>query len=211
MGNPQDIDRVAPAAVDSASPGQRLRLAREARQLTRDAVAVQMRIEAKVIDALERDDYSQLPAAVFVRGYLRAYAKLVGLAAEPLVEAFDQRTMHVPPPLVLPTAIGPDIASRSGYARWIVFALALLSLLLFIGAFGPRVLFLILLATVMFGYALKPLGLVLAIVILIVVSAAGGHDFRNKEIVILTTVLVLFSVYAFVKGLGLPFNIWPGE
>lgn len=131
MGNPQDTDRDSPAAVGSASPGQRLRIAREARQLTRDAIAVQMRIEAKVIDALERDDYTQLPAAVFVRGYLRAYAKLVGLAAEPLVEAFDQRTTHTPPSLVLPTAIGPDIESRSGYAQWIVFALVLLSLLLF--------------------------------------------------------------------------------
>ena len=89
-------------------------------------------------------------------------------------------------------------------------ALALLSLLLFIGAFGPKSMFLILLAVVIFGYALKPLGLVLAIAILIVLSAAGGHDFRNKEIVILTIVLAVFSVYAFVKGLGLPFNLWPG-
>ena len=131
MGNPLDNDRDAPAAVESASPGQRLRIAREARQLTRDAVAVQMRIEAKVIDALERDDYTLLSAAVFVRGYIRAYAKLVGLAAEPLVDAFDQRTAQVPPRLVLPAAIGPDIESRSGYARWVVLALALLSLLLF--------------------------------------------------------------------------------
>jgi len=89
-------------------------------------------------------------------------------------------------------------------------ALALLSLLLFIGAFGPKSMFLILLAVVVFGYALKPLGLVLAIAILIVLSAAGGHDFRNKEVVILTIVLAVFSVYAFVKGLGLPFNLWPG-
>lgn len=88
-------------------------------------------------------------------------------------------------------------------------ALAGLSLLLFIGAFGPRAMFLILLATVIFGYALKPLGLVLAAVILIVVSAMGGHDFRKKEIVFLTIGLVLFGVYVFVKGLGLPFNLCP--
>ncbi len=90
-------------------------------------------------------------------------------------------------------------------------ALAGLSLFLFIGAFGPRSLFLILLAVVIFGYALKPLGLVLATVILIVLSAVGGHDFRKKEIVILTIVLVLFGVLLFVKGLGLPFKLWPGE
>jgi len=96
-------------------------------------------------------------------------------------------------------------------APMLQFALGGLSLFLFIGAFGPRAMFLILLGVVIFGYALKPLGLVLSIAILIVVSALGGHDFRKKEIVILTIVLVLFGVAVFVKGLGLPFNLWPGE
>lgn len=91
------------------------------------------------------------------------------------------------------------------------FALAGLALALFIGAFGPRAMFLILLAVVIFGYALKPLGLVLSTVLLIVMSALGGHDFRKKEIVILTIGLALFGVLVFVKGLGLPFNLWPGE
>jgi putative solute:sodium symporter small subunit len=91
------------------------------------------------------------------------------------------------------------------------FALTGLALALFIAAFGPKSMFVILIAVMIFGYALKPLGLVLAVVLLTVLSAAGGHDFRKKEIVILTIVLVLFSVYVFVKGLGLPFNLWPGE
>ena len=96
-------------------------------------------------------------------------------------------------------------------APMVQFALTGLALFLFFGAFGPRPLFVITLAVVIFGYALKPLGLVLATVILIVLSAFGGHDFRNKEIVILTIGLVLFGVLVFVKGLGLPFNLWPGE
>jgi hypothetical protein len=91
------------------------------------------------------------------------------------------------------------------------FALTGLALFLFIAAFGPRAMFVILLAVVIYGYALKPLGLVLATVLLIVMSALGGHDFRKKEIVILTIVMALFSVFVFVKGLGLPFNLWPGE
>jgi hypothetical protein len=91
------------------------------------------------------------------------------------------------------------------------FALTGLALFLFIGAFGPRSMFVILLAVVIFGYALKPLGLVLAIVLLIVLSALGGHDFRKIEVIILTIGLALFGVLVFVKGLGLPFNLWPGE
>ncbi len=131
MGNPQDNDRDAPLASESASPGQRLRQSRETRQLTRDAVAAQMRVETRVIDALERDDYTQLPAAVFVRGYLRTYAKLVGLPAEPIVESFDHRTAQAPPRLVLPTTIGTDLEPHSRYARWIVLVLAIVSVVLF--------------------------------------------------------------------------------
>jgi hypothetical protein len=91
------------------------------------------------------------------------------------------------------------------------FTLVGLALASFIGAFGHRSLFVILFSVVIFGYAVKPLGLVLAVVLLIVLSAFGGYDFRKKEIIILTVGLALFSVLAFVRGLGLPFNIWPGE
>jgi len=111
-------------------------------------------------------------------------------------------------------SFGGDVYLANNFfkgAPMVQLAFAGLSLFLFIGAFGPRSMFLILLGVVIFGYALKPLGLVLSTVILIVISALGGHDFRKKEIVILTIVLVIFGVFVFVKGLGLPFNLWPGE
>lgn len=129
MGNPPDSERSA--SENSTGPGHRLGKAREAGQLTIDAVAAQLRVEAKVIAALEHDDYARLPSAVFVRGYLRGYARLVGLPAEPLIEAFDRRTTQAPPPLVLPTAIGPDIEPRRSYARWLILALVLLALAVF--------------------------------------------------------------------------------
>jgi hypothetical protein len=118
------------------------------------------------------------------------------------------------PLLVASAAIGAVAYFADGWlkgAPMAEFALVGLALFLFIGAFGPKAMFLVLLAVVIFGYALKPLGMVLATVLLIVLSAVGGHDFRSKEIVILTVVLVLFGVLVFVKGLGLPFNLWPGE
>jgi hypothetical protein len=146
---------------------------------------------------------------------------LVVLGAVVFFRAFFSKIEH--PVNVLPVRLPALIASlviggATYYAdSWFKsapmaeFALVGLALFLFIGAFGPRAMFVILIAVVIFGYALKPLGLVLAVVLLIVLSAVGGHDFRKKEIVILTIVLVLFSVFVFVKGLGLPFNLWPGE
>jgi hypothetical protein len=64
-------------------------------------------------------------------------------------------------------------------------------------------------ACVMYGYLMKPLGLVLGTVVLVFVSAFGGHEYKWKEVTILAVVLVIFSVLVFVKGLTLPFPLWP--
>ena len=143
-----------------------------------------------------------LGAAVLVRAFLSKFEHPLGV--------FPFR------PVLLGAALLAGAAAyfAGGWLKAVPMAelaLTALALALFFGAFGPKSMFLVLLAVVIFGYALKPLGLVLATVLLIVLSAIAGHDFRNKEIVILTLVLVLFGVLVFVKGLGLPFNLWPGE
>ena len=84
------------------------------------------------------------------------------------------------------------------------------AILLLFAAFGERSLWVILFAVVVFGYMLKPLGLVLATGLLVFISAWGGHEFRWKEVTIMAVLLAAFSVAAFVKGLGLPMNVWPG-
>jgi hypothetical protein len=62
---------------------------------------------------------------------------------------------------------------------------------------------------VAYGYLMKPLGLVAATIALVFVSALGGHEFKWREVTILTVVLLVFSVLVFVKGLTLPFPICP--
>jgi len=75
--------------------------------------------------------------------------------------------------------------------------------------FSFRPLILISLACVVYGYLMKPLGLVGATAALVVISAYGGHEFKWKEVIILAIVLIVFSVLVFVKGLSLPFPLWP--
>ena len=64
-------------------------------------------------------------------------------------------------------------------------------------------------ATIAYGYFMKPLGLVIATAALVYISALGGHEFKWKEVTILFIFLIIFSVLVFVKGLTLPFPIWP--
>ncbi len=75
--------------------------------------------------------------------------------------------------------------------------------------FSFKPIFFISLSLILFGYLLKPLGFVLSLVILTFVSAFGGHEYKTKEVAILTVVLIIFSVLVFVKGLTLPFPLWP--
>ena len=81
---------------------------------------------------------------------------------------------------------------------------------------GPKVppflfrpLLMISLGLVLYGYLMKPLGLVGATAALVYVGALGGHEFRWKEVTILYVILIVFSWLVFVKGLSLPFPLWP--
>lgn len=72
-----------------------------------------------------------------------------------------------------------------------------------------RPLFFIILSLLVFGYVIKPLGMMVALVCLIFISAYAGHEFKLKEIIILSGAMIIFSIVVFVKGIGLPFAIWP--
>ena len=61
----------------AASAGARLRDARMAAGLSIDAVAQQLKLAPRQVQALEDDDFAQLPGRTFVRGFMRNYARLV--------------------------------------------------------------------------------------------------------------------------------------
>lgn len=67
-----------------AGCGARLRKAREAAGLSVDDVAARLKMPVRVVVSLESEDWSRLGAPVFVRGQLRSYARLLGLATAPV-------------------------------------------------------------------------------------------------------------------------------
>src|SRR5690606_24474157 len=62
--------------------GQRLRTAREAAGLSVQDVASRLKMPVRVVESLEAEDWSRLGAPVFIRGQLRSYARLLGLATD---------------------------------------------------------------------------------------------------------------------------------
>lgn len=86
---------VPSTAADSRSDaalslGARLRSARKARALTIEQVGERLHLEESMLRAIEDDRYEALGAPVFVRGYLKAYAGLLGLPEQSVLDAYRQ-------------------------------------------------------------------------------------------------------------------------
>lgn len=70
---------------NSAAIGAHLRSAREARGLAIEQVAARLRLMKRQVAAMESGDFAALGQPVFARGFVRNYAKMLGLDAEGLV------------------------------------------------------------------------------------------------------------------------------
>lgn len=71
--------------------GAELARAREERGLALTDVAQQLKFGARQLEALEQERYDQLPGGTFVRGMVRAYARLLKIDAEPLLGRIADR------------------------------------------------------------------------------------------------------------------------
>ena len=87
----------ATAGTDRLSIGARLAAARQACGLDVRVVANELKLDVFIVEALENDDKAALPAAIFVKGYLRNYARLVGLPEDEMVKDYAAQTGELPP------------------------------------------------------------------------------------------------------------------
>lgn len=72
----------------SESPGRRLRVLRQSKGWEIERIASQLHLRPHLVEALEQDRFHELPGPVFVMGYLRNYARLLGIDPEPLIGAY---------------------------------------------------------------------------------------------------------------------------
>jgi cytoskeleton protein RodZ len=72
--------------------GEELRRQRLVREVPLESIAAATKISVRYLEALERSDFSRLPAPVFTRGFIRAYATHLGLDPEEMVNAYLSET-----------------------------------------------------------------------------------------------------------------------
>jgi len=70
--------------------GEELRAAREARHLSLSDVSEQIHIRTVYLQSLEDEDWSAIAAPVYVRGFIRTYARFLGVPSEQAVAFFNE-------------------------------------------------------------------------------------------------------------------------
>src|SRR5919109_3458956 len=73
--------------------GELLRRERELRHISLDDVAERTKINRRYLEAIEESRYDRLPGETFVRGFIRSYAKAVGLDADETMLVYNQARM----------------------------------------------------------------------------------------------------------------------
>ena len=90
MSDTQLQDSVT-TAHSTATPGELLSRQRESLGVPLTDAARALNLRPAVVDGLERDNYEEIPVAAYRRGYLRAYAKYLGMDERVVLEAYQAR------------------------------------------------------------------------------------------------------------------------
>jgi cytoskeletal protein RodZ len=111
--------------------GQYLRHHRESKRMSVEEVARATRVPMASVERIESDRFDELPGEVFVRGFLKSYARAVGLAPDDVLARYtaSRRVAWVTPlPITSPTK--PARGRRFGVAIAFVLLLILFTLAL---------------------------------------------------------------------------------
>lgn len=122
-----------------ASFGERLKREREQRGVTLDDISVSTKISTRMLDALEHDQFDQLPGGIFNKGFIRAYARHLRLDDDEMVAEYLRAYEEAPAPIVIePPAAQPRRQPENGRhgMSWPIFAVLLA--LAIVGFLGLR-------------------------------------------------------------------------
>jgi cytoskeleton protein RodZ len=132
---------VAPAAAgEPASFGARLAAAREKERLSVGDMAARLRLHVKQVRAIEDENLSQLPEAAYVRGFVRSYARSLGLDPDPLIDDLNSKLAPATDSVVDGIAVARDYspvraAANERASRSLVLGLSVVALVA-LGALG---------------------------------------------------------------------------
>lgn len=112
------------------SIGHTLRHERELKQLSLEELAQTTRIPLKSLQQIEADEFELLPGDVFARGFVRSYAKALGVDSAPLMQRLESDRAQQDQLDIVGLVGEPERARRVGVAVAMIILLFLFTLAL---------------------------------------------------------------------------------
>ncbi len=118
--------------VTMESPGKFLKKKRETRNIPLEEISNFTKIKEHHLKAIEEDRYETLPHTLYVKGYLRGYAKYLSLDPNDIILQYENylKSLIPPEPIELPKSVpSPKKKVRPWFIFSLIFAVILLVVL----------------------------------------------------------------------------------
>jgi cytoskeleton protein RodZ len=114
-------------------PGERLQAARIKKGLSLEDVANRMHLSSAILEAIEENDFDEITAPIFVKGYLRAYARIVSLNEDEMIQQYVDFYSDEDPPIGSTSNMAPELTATDARIKWTTY-LVIVVLAVLLGA-----------------------------------------------------------------------------
>ena len=115
---PSDIIQEDPGSRQSIGPGERLKAERIEQGLSIEDVAMRMHLSVGILESIEENNFDDITAPIFVKGYLRAYARIVSLDEDEMIQQYLNYYSDEDPPISSTSNLAPEISSDDARIKW---------------------------------------------------------------------------------------------
>jgi cytoskeleton protein RodZ len=116
-------------------PGDLLQAGRIEMGLSLEDVASRMHLNSDIVEAIEDNNFSDITAPIFVKGYLRVYARIVSLDEDEMIRRYAEYYSYEDPPISAISNVTPEISTSDKRVRVITF-LVIIGLVLLLASWG---------------------------------------------------------------------------
>jgi cytoskeleton protein RodZ len=109
----------------SLGPGDRLQAARISIGLTLEDVANRMHLSTSILNSLEENNFEDITAPIFVKGYLRSYARIVNLNEEEILKLYFGHCTDCDPPISSTSNTSAELNSDDTRVKWFTWLVIL--------------------------------------------------------------------------------------
>ena len=105
----------------STGPGDRLKAARIENGMSIEDIAARMHLSVGILKAIEENNFDDITAPIFVKGYLRSYARIVSLGEDEMIHQYLNYYSDEDPPISPTSHLPPELSPDDARIKWTTF------------------------------------------------------------------------------------------